>query len=278
MNKLSILFVTFLFLVACGTTEEPTDNNSEDTSGEENQQEESNGETSNESEEDTSSKDDEKSESNAGTADVREFDLEVELSDDNEWDYDYRRDNVEETKIERDNGDSVSGQKATSEIEELLSKISITTDRPLVDMKDEVLSAINLSSGEAKEFELETQLNSGEIIEFDHKGSQNTDPGAISEFGLSIDFNSQDSWEYEYEVNEEAEIERGNEEVEGSQAKEEIESLLNNLDLTRQHSIEEMKQALFKELEINEDNVEKIELEVAYESGEEMKFKHDKEE
>ncbi|WP_027963681.1 YusW family protein [Halalkalibacillus halophilus] len=291
MKKLLFILVAALFLAACGTdveseedttgnqadqeTEEQTNNEEENNTEEPSSEEADENEEASENEETTSNENQEAS-GDYDVSSVHEFDLQIEFTDDTEWEYEYERNDMEDTEIEKDGKETVKGEAAAEEIESLMAEFNITTDRTLVEMKEEVLAALNLSQDEVEDFDLEIKFESGEEIVFDHESVQNENQGNVREFDMDIDFFSGDDWEYEYEADDqEAEIERGNEEIEGSAAMTEIEELLSNISITMDRSIQEMKQEVLNALDVNEDDVKDFDIDVEYENGETVKFKHD---
>ncbi|WP_252315773.1 YusW family protein [Sinobaca sp. H24] len=66
-------------------------------------------------------------------------------------------------------------------------------------------------------------------------------------------------------------------EIEGQEAVSEAEALLDNISITMDRSIDEMKQEVLDELDLNEEDVQDFDIDVEYENGESVKFKHDKE-
>ncbi|MFC4736808.1 YusW family protein [Bacillus daqingensis] len=218
----------------------------------------------------------EEEEAAAYEAEVDEFDLDLEWKNGDEWEYDYRADRDNETDIERDGDESVRGEAAAQEIEELLAAVDIHKDRSIEEMRDDILAHIDMPLEELDDIEIEMKLASGEELQVDQENIAGTEPGAVRELDIDIDFTNGEDLEYDYEADDpEAEIEhRDGTEVEGREALEEIESLLGAIQLQTNRPIRDMKDELVTELDLDESEIEKIEVEVKWESGEEMKWKH----
>ncbi|WP_416149968.1 YusW family protein [Salipaludibacillus sp. HK11] len=291
MKRIVIGLTSILLLSACGAGE--MNENSSNTGAEINTGAE-NGNNQNELPEDESNNDgndednadnqisesesqNDSSEETTMQGDVYEFDLHVEFLNGEEWEFEYERDDEEDMEIERDGEEAILGADARLEIEEILTEINITKDRPLMEMKEEVLSVLDVSIEEVEDFDLEMKYDSGEAIEFDHESGGNGDLGNVRELDIDIDFFNGDDWKYEYDADDqEAEIERGDGiEIEGSEALSEIEALLGEISITTDRSIQEMKQEVLLALDIDESDVKDFDIDVEYENGETVKFKHD---
>ncbi|PTL38228.1 YusW family protein [Alkalicoccus saliphilus] len=256
---------------------ESSEENGEVSTGEnaaENSADENTGEEA-EADEETSS---DETASGVNAEDVTEFDLHIEFQDDTEWEYELERDDLDDTEVDRDGEESLSGEAALEEIEGILSEMTINTDRPLEDMIQEALEATGASADEVDDVDLEIKFSDGEEITIDHEGRQQAaDYGAVREFDLDIDFFNGEDLEYDYEADDpEGEIERRDgSEAEGAAAIQEIEALLENITISMDRSISDMKEEVLSELDIAEDEVEDFDIEVEYENGETVKFKHD---
>ncbi|NJP36101.1 YusW family protein [Alkalicoccus luteus] len=217
-------------------------------------------------------------EEESAAADVIEFDLHIEFLDDTEWEYEFERNDLDDTEVERDGEETLTGEAAAAEIETLLAELDMTTDRPLEEMIQEVLEAAGAPLDEVDDVDVEVKYADGEEIVIDHEGRQQSgDLGSVREFDLDIDFFNGEDLEYEYETDgPEGEIERRDgSETEGPEAVEEIEELLGSISITMDRTIAEMKQEVLAELDIEEDEVEDFDIDVEYENGQTIKFKHD---
>ncbi|CAM3872370.1 YusW family protein [Alkalicoccus chagannorensis] len=262
---------------AADTTNEDVNENANETDEEETNEEpaeENNEDPANEGEEtnDTASDD-----ADAGSVDdVHEFDLHIEFTDDTEWEFEFERDDLEDMEIDKA-GETTTGEAAQAEIEEMLAGVSITTERPLEDIITDVLEAAEAPLDDVEDVDIEIQYTSGEEIVIDHEGRHQDSGGDIQEFDLDIDFFSGDDLEFEYEGSE-AEIERRDgSEVEGSSAVEEIEALLENISITTDRTISDMKQEITEALDLDPDDIEDIDVDVEYSGGQTVKWKYDKE-
>ncbi|QKS72732.1 hypothetical protein FLK61_39655 [Paenalkalicoccus suaedae] len=272
-RTVGLMAATSLFLVACGTannttsTEVNTASSGDVVSNESNNTTENNTNTSNSSGND------------ADTEAVDEFDLHIEFIDGSEWEFDYESNDPTDSEIERSGAETVVGEDATLEIETLLTELTINTERPLQEMKDEVLTTLGVNSEDVEGFDLEVKYMSGEEIVFDHETMLQEGSRDILEFTLDIELFSGEEWDYDYDRTDmEAEIERenGDESVTtGQEAIEEIENLLGQIDISMDRSIGEMKSEILAAVGIDEGDVEDFDVDVEFEDGEEIKFKHD---
>lgn len=100
---------------------------------------------------------------------VRDFDLNIDFLNDEDWEFEYER-NQQKAEIERDNGEEVkvTGEEAMTEMEELLASITISTDRTILEMKQEVLEALGVDESEVDEFDLDIEYEDGEEIKIKH--------------------------------------------------------------------------------------------------------------
>lgn len=285
MKKAIVGLSAVFLLAACGdevVEMEEESSGSEEQAGQEESSEsndQAGQENSNGEQEDSSEQVDSAGETEGQAAGVYLFDLHLEFLNDEEWEYEYELDDSDDMEIDRDGEETISGDDAAAEIEELLGQINITTDRPLMDMKQEVLEALGVSEDELEDMDLEIEYDGGETIEFDHETAGGGEPGSVRELDLDIDLTNGNSWEYDYEAGDpEAEIEQGDgREIEGQEAVSEAEALLENISITMDRSIDEMKQEVLDELDLNEEDVQDFDIDVEYENGESVKFKHDKE-
>ncbi|RKD71305.1 YusW-like protein [Sinobaca qinghaiensis] len=285
MKKAIVGLSAVFLLAACG--DDVVDMEEESSgSGEQSVQEEST-EADNQADEEGSTTEQEESaeqvdsaaETQGQASNVQEFDLHLEFLNDEEWEYEYERNNSQGMEVDRDGEEAILGADAEAEIEGLLGEINITTDRPLLDMKQEVLEVLNVSEDELEDMDLEIEYDGGETIEFDHETAGGGEPGAARQLNMDIELTNSGSWEYDYEADEpEAEIEQGDgREIEGQEAVSEAEALLDSISITMDYSIDEMKQEVLGELGLTEEDVQDFDIDVEYESGESVKFKHDKE-
>lgn len=291
MKKMTLSMAAILFLGACGTAEQATEETTETTgtateSAAEQQiaSDASNGDDGisgdDSSEQDSASEGtaeakDAVSESDSETRAIREFDLDLEFGNDRDWDFDYDDDG--EAHIERDGAENLSGEAARDEFTRFFQSVQFTTDRPLEEIKREVLEAVGTQASEVRDFELDVKFETGEEIEIDHDARNGASSAQVDEFSLDLEFVGGGEASYEYESDErEAEIERRDgSEIEDGQAVEEMERLLGQISITMDRSIDDMKAEVLEALSIDAAEVEDFDLEISYQGGEEIKFAHD---
>jgi hypothetical protein len=91
---------------------------------------------------------------------------------------------------------------------------------------------------------------------------------------LELDFQNNDKWEYEYEVNGdvEAEIEKDSGREGTEEAAAEIENLLQNIVIDDTRSHDEMIDDILSMLDVSRDELDEFELEIDYEDGTKLQF------
>ncbi|MFC4714373.1 YusW family protein [Planococcus dechangensis] len=290
MKKMTLSMAAILFLGACGTAEQATEttettgtatksateqqiasnatNGDDSISGDDSSEQDS-------ASQGTSEVEDTASPSNGETTTIREFDLDLEFGNDRDWDFDYDEDG--EARIERDGSENLSGEAARDEFTRLFQSVQFTTDRPLEEIKREVLEVVGAQASDVRDFELDVKFETNEEIEIDHDARNANNSTEVDEFSLDLEFVGGGEASYEYESDErEAEIERRNgSEIEDGQAVEEMERLLGQISITMDRSIDDMKAEVLEALSIDPAEVEDFDLEISYRGGEEIKFAHD---
>ncbi|SDN86520.1 YusW family protein [Alkalicoccus daliensis] len=278
MKKLITGVSALTLLAACGLNEvSPEENNTESVA--DTQTEADSGESAQDNIDETNAAETSASdEQTENSAEVSEFDLQIEFTNSEEWEFEYERDDYADTEIERDGKETVTGEEAAAEIEAVLEDLHITAGRPVQEIKDEVLEVLGLSTNDVQEFDLDIEFDTGESIVLDHETSDG-DRGAVKELDLDIDFANNEDLEFEFDADDqEAEIERRDgSEIEGAEALEEIEALLESISIAMDRSIADMKAEVLQELDLDEDEVSEFNIDVTYENNESVKFKHDTE-
>ncbi|MFP3358226.1 YusW family protein [Planococcus sp. SIMBA_143] len=282
MKKMTAGMAAVILLAGCGTGQDTSQTTTADTENATQQQTgATNGDSGKVQGESTEQADstekaapDNQTASSASNGEIREFDLDLEFTDDREWEFDYDRNRA---SIERDSGDRLSGQEAQDEFAQLFQAMQFSTARPLEDIKREVLEAVNAEQAEVREFELDVKFDSGEEMEIDHNVRNGARSEELDEFSLELTFAGGGESSYDFESDErEAEIElRDGSESEGAGALDEMEQLLGQVNITTARSIDDMKAEVLQALSIDAAEVEDFDLEVDYKGGEEIKFSHD---
>lgn len=282
MKKMTAGMAAVILLAGCGTAQDTSQTTTADTENATQQQTDAtngdSGKAQGASTEQADSAEKEakanQSASPAANGEIREFDLDLKFTDDREWEFDYDRN---EASIERDSGDRLSGQQAQDEFAQLFQAIQFSTERPLEDIKREVLEAVNAEQEGVRDFEMDVKFDSGEEMEINHDVRNGETSEELNEFSLELKFVDGGESSYDFESDErEAEIERRDgSENEGAAALEEMEQLLNQVNITTDRSIDDMKAEVLQALSIDAGEVEDFELEVDYRGGEELKFSHD---
>ncbi len=209
---------------------------------------------------------------------VKKLNLDIELKSGEEWEYDFDRDE-QEAEIEYENGsdNDREGQGAFQEIEGLLAALNIDLDRPVDEMIGEILSHVEIQRENLEEIDFEIEMYSGEKVGFKyHIGSANKND-TIDEFDMDIKFTSGAEWDYEYDLDDpefEVEYSDGND-LDGQDAKNEMERILSEVEIGLDKSIAQMKKDFLAAIDVNEDEIKEWDFEVEFQNGETIKAKHD---
>lgn len=284
MKKMTAGMAAVILLAGCGTgqdtsqpttadTENATQQQTDATNGDSGKAQGASNEQADSAEKEAQAN---QSASPAANDEIREFDLDLKFTDDREWDFDYDRNDA---SIERDSRDRLSGQEAQDEFAQLFQAVQFSTERPLEDIKREVLEAVNAEQESVRDFEMDVKFDSGKEMEIDHDVRNGETSEELNEFSLELKFVDGGEASYEYESGErEAEIERRDgSESEGAAALDEMEQLIGQVTVTVGRSIDDMKAEVLQALSIDGAEVKDFELEVDYRGEEEIKFAHDTE-
>lgn len=210
---------------------------------------------------------------------VKELNLDIELKSGAEWEYDFERDE-QEAEIEIENGADIEreGTDAFQEIEELLSAINISLDRPIDEMIEEILSRVEIQREDLKEIDFEIEMYSGEKVGFKYHIGSGNENDTVDEFDMDIKFTSGAEWDYEYDLDDsEFDIDYSDgTDLDGEDAKNEVERILSKVAIGLDKSIVGMKNDFLAAIDVNEDEIKEWDFEVEYMNGETIKAKHDK--
>ncbi|GAK02752.1 hypothetical protein JCM19037_1008 [Geomicrobium sp. JCM 19037] len=92
----------------------------------------------------------------------------------------------------------------------------------------------------------------------------------VVELEIDIEFQNGEDWEYDYEnqnTNVKADVEKGEQDLEGDEAIEEVENLLKNVELHGDQGSEEMVQEVVNALDLEDGDLYKVELYIEFENG-----------
>ncbi|MFA1821045.1 YusW family protein [Virgibacillus oceani] len=147
-----------------------------------------------------------------------------------------------------------------------------------IDQQDEVTTEEDQDQGE--DGSDDSEANNQENGTQNGEGENGTSHGetayerGVKNFELELDFQNNDKWEYEYEVNGavEAEIEKDSGREGTEEAAEEIEVLLQNMVIDDSRSHDEMIDDILSMLDVSRDELDEFELEIDYEDGTQFQF------
>jgi hypothetical protein len=209
---------------------------------------------------------------------VRELDLEIELINGEELEYELDR-TAKTAKVESENGGKkvIEGEEATQTIEALLSVLKIDLDQPIAAMVSQILEHLRIPPEMLKEIDFEIELSEGVEIGFKYQVGVGERAGTINKFEMDIKFRSGQEWEYDYDVDDlDFEIEYGDGvRLRGAEARQEIEYVLSSMTIEPERSIGEVKAQCIAVLELDEADIREWDCEIEYSNGETIKVKHD---
>lgn len=183
---------------------------------------------------------------------VRDFELDIELLNGRDIEYDYRANE--------------------GEVIDLLNHIEINLERTLNEMMEDVLNHLDISRDDVNEFQLQVEFNDFKEIEFNYNQEATEEDREVVDFNLEIDYKDRSEWNFEYELNEDYEVE-GKENLKDSDAKTRIDALIDVLDISMDKSLNEIASAFMNHLEINRDQVESFDLDIEYRDASEIDVK-----
>lgn len=171
---------------------------------------------------------------------IKEFELNIELLTNEEWDYDFDRED-QEAEIEHENGSDTkkSGREAFQEIEALLAAIKIDHERSINEMIDELVDYLALNREDLEKIDLALETYSGEELGFKYHTAKGNQSNVVNELDLDIEFLSGEEWAYEYELNDQDfSIEYSDQnDLHGEDAKTEMEDILSEVTIDLDQSL-----------------------------------------
>lgn len=210
---------------------------------------------------------------------VKEFELEVELLTNEEWNYDFDRED-QEAEIEYENGTDSKrrGAEVFEEIEDLLASIQIDHQRSLSDMIDEILSYLEINQADLKEIDLKLKTYAGEKLGFKYHTAKSGQSDTIDEFEMDIEFSSRDEWEYDYDLDDQDfSVKYGHQDnLNGQSARDEVERILSEVTIDLDQSIGELKDAFLTAIDVDPIEIEEWDFEVEFEDQSKIAARFDR--
>jgi hypothetical protein len=218
---------------------------------------------------------------NESTLGIREFKVEVELGEDEEYSIKYKNNDGKieaEVKKEADDAEEkLRGKDAVSAVEALLAQLSLTPDMPKNEITEAVLSALQIAEDGFKEMEIEIKFSNGKKVKieienesFKEDEDEEDEDGegylGIKEFEVDLELSDKGKMKLKYKYGEEAEAA--------------MESLLDELALSEDMDKEDIVETILAELNVDKEEVKKLKIKVKFVSGEEIEieFENDDEE
>ncbi|WP_202079454.1 S-layer homology domain-containing protein [Caldalkalibacillus salinus] len=195
-----------------------------------------------------------------------------------EWKYKQKHGKVE-AKIEEKLNDSkteIKGSEAQAQLESVLGELQLNAEDTKEDLTNKIVEA--LPEGDLEKLEVKVKFSNGSKFKVEWKGSEDSqevieDKFGIRAFEVKAEFENDAEVEWEYELEEDevkaeikAESSDGKVEVKGQEAQEQLESLLEELDLSADMTKEELLNAVLDILPSDRELYE-LEIEVTFTNG-----------
>ncbi|MBM7542649.1 YusW family protein [Amphibacillus cookii] len=208
---------------------------------------------------------------------VDEFELTINVSDGDNKHYQYDRHNQGTNQIV--GSETITGDSAIQESEELLAALSISPEHSLNKIQNTILSHLDLDGSDIEDLAVEFVFNNGEELEFDHvlSDDDHVEYPNIFMFELDIAFDNGEELDYYFDgLANQVEVEqRDGSELNGDDALAATEILLNQMNVATDQSINAIKRDILDIIDIDGDEVVKFELEVEFETKQAIKIKHE---
>lgn len=151
---------------------------------------------------------------------------------------------------------------------------SQTTTADIENAKQQQTGATNGNSGKAQGESAE-QADSTEKAASDNQTASSAANGEIREFDLDLAFTDDREWEFDYDRNR-ASIERDSgDRLSGQEAQDEFAQLFQAIQFSTARPLEDIKREVLEAVNAEQAEVREFELDVKFDSGEEMEIDHD---
>lgn len=209
-----------------------------------------------------------------------ELKIELELGNKEKMKFKYKnkKGKVEgevETKI-MDQKIKTKGIEAVAQVEELIDQLSLSSDMTKEEIVERVLFVLQVEETKFKELEIEVKFSNGKKVNIEIENEDAFEEGynGVQEFNLKFELTDKNKLKLNYKNREgkvEAEVEKeantSKEKIKGQDAVEAIESILDQLSLTAEMTKEEIIEAIFTQLRIDENKLKKLEVEIKFLTG-----------
>jgi hypothetical protein len=234
---------------------------------------------------------------------VVEFKLEIE-ADEEELEYKYKNKKGQldgEIKTETEAEEvKIKGEVAVTQIEELITKLSLTTDMSEEEMLTTLFNTLGVDGSLVEELKLEIKYSNGQKIEVkmekedDEEDKDESDEDekdvagegykGIQSFNLYFSLQDGNKIAVNYEHKNEKvesefvlELDEEKETLKGEEARLVIEGLLDELAITDETSQEVALQLILNAFEISEDQIEELQLDIKFSSEKEIEVEFENE-
>jgi hypothetical protein len=236
-------------------------------------------------------------EANENTSGIVELEVKVEFGGKDEYKLEYKNDDGKikaEIKHETDSSEQkLEGEEAVTAVETFIEQLALTPDMGKEEIVEKVLSALQAAEDGFQELEIEIKFSNGTKIEIkienedfvEEESEENEADAGVREFKLEIELSGDEKYEYKYK-NEDGKVEaavekktsEGKLELKGDEAARVIEALFAQLALSEETSGNDTLEAVLSALEVDKDEVEKLELKIKFSNGGETKIELESEE
>lgn len=223
-----------------------------------------------------------------------ELKIELELGNKDKMKFKYKNKKGKvEGEIEtgsRDQKVKTKGKEAVAQVEELIDQMSLSSDMTKEEIVETVLSVLQVEGNKFKELEIEVKFSNGKKVKIEIKNEYEDEDAfeegynGIQEFKLKIKSSDKNILILKYKNKEgkvEAEVEKeagkSKEKFKGQDAVDAIESLLDQLSLTAEMTKEQIVEAVFTQLQLEENQLKEFEIKIKFSNGVEVELEFENE-
>lgn len=223
-----------------------------------------------------------------------ELKIELELGNKDKMKFKYKNKKGKvEGEIEtgsRDQKVKTKGKEAVAQVEELIDQMSLSSDMTKEEIVETVLSVLQVEGNKFKELEIEVKFSNGKKVKIEIKNEDKDEDAfeegynGIQEFKLKIKSSDKNILILKYKNKEgkvEAEVEKeagkSKEKFKGQDAVDAIESLLDQLSLTAEMTKEQIVEAVFTQLQLEENQLKEFEIKIKFSNGVEVELEFENE-
>ncbi|SEN89163.1 YusW-like protein [Amphibacillus marinus] len=180
----------------------------------------------------------------------------------------------QQVTIERNDDVVITGEAAASEIELFLAHLNMSLQHSISNIQYYSLDFLELDTNEFEGFEAQFLFSNDETLTVAHVFAEEIaeEYAPVLQFNLVIEFEDSDRLDYQFDrtADQAYVLQRDGSERTGDQALAAVDVLLNRVPITSDRSIIEIKRDLFEVMDVNIEEINSYELEIAYETGQQL--------